>query len=198
MQVGISILIEPLLGVISRWREKIKDISLIKTFKTKKRKEKEAKLRASIRRRFSTNEEVLIYLYQDLTRLKEVASPDIAFSVCRSNTRSTVHVGIGVAQEWMERLVLDSHGSLLMDIHEIGRMGPDSTPFRSEEELYYFVRGVVRARAEGMDDLAVKFQHGWCFQDKLITEWNESDSREFNSREKIEKWLWHAKYIKYE
>ncbi|TGJ86712.1 hypothetical protein E0Z10_g2022 [Xylaria hypoxylon] len=94
--------------------------------------------------------ELLRYLYADLTRLSQVASPDIVLH-CSDHTTSLR--GIAAAQAHEEALVAATGGTLHMDVKSVTMDG----------ELRG-VRGFMRARKPGLEDLEAQFYGLWRFE----------------------------------
>ncbi|KAI0555615.1 hypothetical protein F4679DRAFT_176818 [Xylaria curta] len=130
------------------------------------------------RRRFSDNADLLRWFYKDITRLSQVSSPYVSLRVADRN--STVLRGINEAQARMEALKEATGGTLFMDIERV-----------SANRKFGVVFGIMRARSPGLQDLAIRFCGVWRFVDGIVVEHSESL---MENHEKLEKWLWHAKY----
>ncbi|KAI1746474.1 hypothetical protein F4782DRAFT_74718 [Xylaria castorea] len=130
------------------------------------------------RRRFSDNVDLLCWFYQDIARLSRVASPYMCLRI--ADKHSTVLRGIGKAQGRMEALKEATGGTLFMDVERL-----------SANRRFGVVFGVMRAQSPGQQDLAVRFCGVWRFVDGIVVEHSESLTEH---PERLEKWLWHAKY----
>ncbi|KAI1740090.1 hypothetical protein F4680DRAFT_419647 [Xylaria scruposa] len=130
------------------------------------------------RRRFSDNTDLLRWFYKDITRLSQVSSPYMSLRVADRN--STVLRGIKEAQARMEALKEATGGTLFMDIERV-----------SANRKFGVAFGIMRARSPGLQDLAIRFCGVWRFVDGIVVEHSESL---MENHEKLEKWLWHAKY----
>ncbi|KAI8946020.1 hypothetical protein F4801DRAFT_583834 [Xylaria longipes] len=130
------------------------------------------------RRRFGDTVELLRYVYQDITRLSEVASPYICSRIADRN--STVIRGIDGVQARMEALKGATGGTLFMDVEKV-----------LANRKFGVVFGVMRAQRPGLQDLAMRFCGIWRFVDGIVVEHSESLSEDSG---KLEKWLWHARY----
>ncbi|KAJ8123490.1 hypothetical protein O1611_g9576 [Lasiodiplodia mahajangana] len=120
---------------------------------------------------FRDTAELLYYLYADLTRLSQVASPNIVLH--RFNDPSNPLRGIAAAQAHEEALVTATGGTLVMDVESV------------VANLYFgAVLGVIRAQSPGLEDLAVPFCGLWRFVDgKPVEHWENTagDAQEIAS-----------------
>ncbi|KAI0417881.1 hypothetical protein F5X98DRAFT_386718 [Xylaria grammica] len=105
--------------------------------------------------RFADPEELLRYLYADLTRLSQVASPRLVLH--RYDGGAPLR-GVAAAQAHEEALVAATGGTLRMDVERVTLEGPLGG-----------VHGVMRARKPagrpGAADLAARFYGLWRFED---------------------------------
>ncbi|KAI0873244.1 hypothetical protein GGS24DRAFT_401254 [Hypoxylon argillaceum] len=128
-------------------------------------------------RDFKDTAELLRYLYADLSRLSQVASPDIILH--RFNDPSTPLQGIAAAQAHEEALIAATGGTLVMDIESI-----------AANPHFGAVLGFLRGQSPGLDDLVVPFCGLWRFVDgKPIEHWENTAG---NSQE-IASWLMAAR-----
>ncbi|KAI1265813.1 hypothetical protein F5Y18DRAFT_383550 [Xylariaceae sp. FL1019] len=93
---------------------------------------------------FESTRDLLIYLYEDLTRLAQVASQDIILH--RFDNPSSPLRGLKAAQAHEDALVAATGDTLFMDVELVVA----SSHFGS-------VIGILRAQCPGLDDLAVPF-----------------------------------------
>ncbi|KAF2969275.1 hypothetical protein GQX73_g4295 [Xylaria multiplex] len=105
---------------------------------------------------FDNKAELLRYLYADLTRLNQVASPDI---VLHCYDKATSLYGIAAAQAHEEALVAITGGTLQMDIKAV-----------DVSEEHGVVHGFIRAHKPGQEDLNMQFRGVWHFKDGKIVE----------------------------
>ncbi|KAI0445760.1 hypothetical protein F4803DRAFT_547802 [Xylaria telfairii] len=127
---------------------------------------------------FKDNVELLRWFYQDITRLSQIAAPDIVWHV--ADGRHTALRGIAAAQRRVELLKAATGGTLFMDVE---------SAFATEH--MGVVHGLLRARQPHLQDLALHFQGFWRFRDGVVVEHTEILRERPN---KLDKWLWHAKY----
>ncbi|KAI0907562.1 hypothetical protein F4823DRAFT_549910 [Ustulina deusta] len=108
-------------------------------------------------RRFRDPEELLRYLYADLTRISEVVSPDIALHPADAE-HPALH-GIAAVQAHEEALVAATDGTLRMEISLV-----------SVVEDTAVVSGFMRARKPGLADLEAEFMGSWKFVEGVPVE----------------------------
>ncbi|KAI1325247.1 hypothetical protein F5Y16DRAFT_401558 [Xylariaceae sp. FL0255] len=107
------------------------------------------------------NEDLLRYLYADLTRISTVSSPDIILH--RFDDSSSLVRGVVAVQEWEEGLIASTGGSMKMDVESVTANAHFGT-----------VMGMIRAKGirPGHKDLSVPFCGLWRFVDgKAVEHW---------------------------
>ncbi|KAI1130455.1 hypothetical protein F5Y10DRAFT_235697 [Nemania abortiva] len=111
---------------------------------------------------FKNTEELLRYLYADLTRLSQVASPDIILHPF-DDPSAPLH-GIAAAQAHEEALIAASGGTLVMDVETI-----------EADSQFGVVLGMMRGRTLDLEDIAVSFLGLWRFVDgKPVEHWEHT------------------------
>ncbi|KAI0109565.1 hypothetical protein GGR51DRAFT_511954 [Nemania sp. FL0031] len=100
--------------------------------------------------KFKDTAELLYYLYADLTRLSQVASPNIVLH--RFNDPSAPLHGIAAAQAHEEALFEAAGGTLVMDVESV-----------VANSHFGAVLGVIRGQKPGLNDLAMPFCGLWRF-----------------------------------
>ncbi|KAK4209299.1 hypothetical protein QBC37DRAFT_294900 [Rhypophila decipiens] len=120
---------------------------------------------------------LLEYLYQDLSRISEIASKDIVLHAADRDLSSPPKQplkGIQSVQAHEDALIAATGGTLVMDVQSI-----------EANQHFGAVLGVLRATKPGGQDLAVPFCGVWRFLDgKAVEHWeNAADPMA------LEKWL---------
>ncbi|KAK0631200.1 hypothetical protein B0T14DRAFT_501292 [Immersiella caudata] len=99
---------------------------------------------------------LLQYLYEDLSRISEVASRDILLHTADRDLSSPSKAplrGVEAAQAHEDALIAATGGSIVMDVQSI-----------SANEHFGSVMGVLRASKTGREDLAIPFCGVWRFE----------------------------------
>ncbi|KAM7185811.1 hypothetical protein V8F33_012201 [Rhypophila sp. PSN 637] len=114
---------------------------------------------------------LLEYLYQDLSRISEIASKDIVLHPADRDLSSPSKQplkGIESVQAHEDALIAATGGTLFMEVQSI-----------EANEHFGAVLGVLRATKSGRHDLAIPFCGLWRFQDgKAVEHWeNAADPR---------------------
>ncbi|KAK0614957.1 hypothetical protein B0T17DRAFT_540695 [Bombardia bombarda] len=117
--------------------------------------------------KFESTNELLHYLYADLTRISLVSSPDIilhrADRALLSPPKPPIE-GIHAVQAYEEALVEATGGTLAMDVESI-----------SSNECFGAVLGTLRATKRGQADLAIPFCGVWRFSNgKAVEHWENA------------------------
>ncbi|KAK8136073.1 hypothetical protein PG984_004013 [Apiospora sp. TS-2023a] len=111
---------------------------------------------------FSNSDDMLRWLYADLTRISQVATPDIILHRVHDHSRPLR--GAAAAQAHEEGLVAAAGGTLVMEVDRV-----------SSNEHFGTVMGTLRAqsRHKGVPDLAAPFCGVWRFdgKGKLAEHW---------------------------
>ncbi|KAI0154961.1 hypothetical protein GGR57DRAFT_101440 [Xylariaceae sp. FL1272] len=111
---------------------------------------------------FKSHRDLLLYLYEDLTKLEQVASQDIVLH--RFDNSSSPLKGLEAAQAHEEALVAATGGTLYMDVESV-----------VANSHFGAVIGILRAQCPGLDDLAVPFCGLWRFADgQLVEHWENA------------------------
>ncbi|KAK8040793.1 hypothetical protein PG994_013800 [Apiospora phragmitis] len=108
---------------------------------------------------FANSDDMLRWLYADLTRISQVAAPDIILH--RAEDHSNPLRGAAAAQEHEEGLVAAAGGTLAMNVDRV-----------SSNEHFGSVMGTLRAQSQnmGVPDLAVPFCGVWRFEKGTLAE----------------------------
>ncbi|KAI1344123.1 hypothetical protein F5Y15DRAFT_410974 [Xylariaceae sp. FL0016] len=107
---------------------------------------------------FPTTAALLHYLYRDLTRLSDVASADLVLHPF-APANSQPLVGIAAAQAHEEALVKATRATLVMDVESV-----------TANDNFGVVMGTLRAKKDGLKDLAMPFCGVWRFEGGLAVE----------------------------
>lgn len=116
---------------------------------------------------FPDNIALLRYLYEDVTRISEVSSPDIILHPADrdvSNPPRQPLVGLSAVQAHEDALLAATHGTLVMDVESI-----------TANEHFGAVMGKLRAKKEGRSEVAVPFCGLWRFKDgRAVEHWENA------------------------
>ncbi|KAK7954208.1 hypothetical protein PG996_015094 [Apiospora saccharicola] len=111
---------------------------------------------------FANSDDMLRWLYADLTRISQIATPDIILHRVHDHSRPLR--GAAAAQAHEEGLVAAAGGTLVMEVDQV-----------SSNEHFGTVMGTLRAqsRHKGVPDLAAPFCGVWRFdgKGKLAEHW---------------------------
>ncbi|KAK8112111.1 uncharacterized protein PG998_008568 [Apiospora kogelbergensis] len=125
---------------------------------------------------FANSDDMLRWLYADLTRISQVASADLVLH--RLNDHGRPLRGAAAAQQHEEGLVAAAGGTLAMDVDRV-----------STNAYFGSVMGTLRARSTNTNipDLAVPFCGVWRFDDRgrLAEHWENVSA----DQEKVARWF---------
>ncbi|KAK6833254.1 hypothetical protein PG987_007948 [Apiospora arundinis] len=131
---------------------------------------------------FANSDDMLRWLYADLTRISQVAHPDIVLH--RVHDHSHPLRGAAAAQQHEEGLVAAAGGTLVMDVDRV-----------SANAHFGSVMGTLRARSanksKAIPDLAVPFCGVWRFDDRgrLAEHWENVAA----DADKVARWFEEAR-----
>lgn len=122
---------------------------------------------------FSDTTSLLQYLYADLTRISEIVSEDIILHPADRDLSSPPKAsveGVAAVQAHEEALLASTGGTLVMDVESI-----------TANDHFGTALGVLRAKKEGKEDLAIPFCGVWRFKNgKAVEHWeNAADVKGF-------------------
>lgn len=127
--------------------------------------------------RFPNNVALLKYLYKDLSRISDVCSNDMVLHPADrdlfSPSKRPVE-GLEAVLLHEKSLIAATGGTLLMDVQDI-----------TANDHFGTVLGVLRAKKEGREDLAIPFCGVWRFRHgQAVEHWeNAADTKA------LERWL---------
>lgn len=118
-------------------------------------------------RQFPDNVALLRYLYKDLSRISEVCSDDIVLHPADRDLFSPSKGPVTSPEAVLSHekaLIAATGGTLVMDVQDITANAHFGT-----------VLGVLRAKKEGRDDLAIPFCGVWRFRDgQAVEHWENA------------------------